>query len=51
MNLEDLTKLIATLRARTDAAYADTPLRDHADRDYVNNFLVKTMLKYFKDFE
>ncbi len=48
MKLDELMKLVESLRVRVDTAYAATTLPEEPDREYLNTYLVSTMLEYFQ---
>jgi predicted nucleotidyltransferase len=48
MKLDELMKLAESLRVRVDTAYATTLLPEEPDREYLNTYLIATMLEYFQ---
>jgi len=47
-SLEDLMKTTEELKYRTTIAYSMCQLPDLPDAEYINKYLVKTMLEHFQ---
>jgi predicted nucleotidyltransferase len=51
VSLEDLLELCKEAKFESDLSYTLTELPDNPDRDYVNDYLVKTTLEHFRGSE